>query len=123
MVGVALSACASAASIPRAASTDESRTAHTVDGPAATAAPPALRPSPRRASAVVSRDGRAQPADARGTLRSLHLRASTASAAQRVYAEVDRRTRALDAPLRARITREILADVIAGTQPWLTEPI
>lgn len=40
--------------------------------------------------------------------------------AERVYAEVDRRARALDAPLRARIAREILAEAArAGLDPRL----
>lgn len=108
LVGVALAACA-AASPPHTTSTDESRTAHTIAGPA-TAAPPSLRPSPRRASDGVGTESRAQAADARQTLHSPHLRAPTSSAAERVYAEVDRRTRTLDASLRARIAREILAE-------------
>ena len=66
------------------------------------------------------------PARAPGTeaSRSLHASHGRATAgwliAERVYAEVDRRARLVDAPLRARIAREILSEATrAGLDPLL----
>ncbi len=108
MLGVALSACAAAASHPPAASNDQRRT---VDAAAVGAADvrPAHLPSSDRVSTRVVGVDRPQPSKARQTLRSSRPRPSPAST-QRVYAEVDRRTPNLDASLRARIAREILAE-------------
>lgn len=104
LLGVALGACTAAGSRPGAAAILEGRTVHAA-GPASIE----VRPAYDRAPVGSRSHGRAQPSDARRTLRSAQLRASTA-AAERVYAEVDRRTRALEAPLRARIAREILQE-------------
>jgi soluble lytic murein transglycosylase-like protein len=108
ILGIALSACVGAVSAARPPGADESRTLQPA-APGAVDPALALRPSRDRASAASSSHGRVQPADARHTLRSPRQRPSKASAA-RVYAEVDRRTRALDAPLRARIAKEIVAE-------------
>jgi soluble lytic murein transglycosylase-like protein len=109
MLGVALCTCAAAVSRPRAPATEEGRTLP-APGPASPDARPELRPSYARASAAPGGHGRTQPADALPTLRTSQPRRAGASAAERIYAEVDRRTRTLDASLRARIAREVLAE-------------
>jgi soluble lytic murein transglycosylase-like protein len=107
---IALSACAAAGSGPRAPASDESRMLHAAAAAAAADARPAPGLAHERATAAAGGHGRAQPADARRTPRSSRPRASSTSDAARVYAEIDRRARALDAPLRAQIAREILAE-------------
>jgi soluble lytic murein transglycosylase-like protein len=109
-LGAVLSACAAAVSRPGAPATDEGRALHAAPAPAPIAARPAIRPSHPRPPAPVASHARIQPAEARRTLRSSQVRPSTGAAAERVYAEVHRRTRSLDPPLRARIAREILAE-------------
>lgn len=110
MLGVALCACAAAVSRPGAPAAEESRALHPAPVPAQADPRPALPPPHQRTPAAVAGHGRTQPADARRTLRASHARASTGSAAERVYAEVHRRTRSLDPPVRAEIAREILSE-------------
>lgn len=119
VLGVALSACAAAVSRSRTPAIGESRTLPAL-GPASTDARPELCPSYARVSSAPRGRGQAQPADPRRTRRPSHLRTPSASASERVYAEVDRRTRTLDATLRGTIAREILAEAArAGLDPLL----
>lgn len=109
MLGVALSACAAAASRPRAPAAEENRAPPALD-PASTDACPALRPSHASASYAPDGRGRVRSADPRRTLSRSPPKTSGASVAAHVHAEVHRRTRTLDATLRARIAREILEE-------------
>jgi soluble lytic murein transglycosylase-like protein len=124
LLGAALSACAGAVATARAPAVAESRPVRAPAAPAPADPRPALRPSHRPASlGAAAARGRLQRATAHRTLRSSHARTPAAPATlagDRVYAEIHRRTRGLDAPLRARIAREIVSEATrAGLDPLL----